>query len=135
MNQEQKTHVLVVDDQYGIRLLLREVLKKSNISTLVAANAQQAIDFAEKDKPAIALVDMKIPGTNGIEIMKKIKAVYPPIQVMMMTAYGDEAMIRDATANGAVAFFAKPFDLDELTRTVKEAIARHEQQGEKISNC
>ncbi|MFX3617584.1 MAG: response regulator [Sporolactobacillus sp.] len=110
--------VLVVDDQYGIRLLLNEILKKEGLEALLASTGQQALEFVREKRPGLALVDMRIPGMNGVDILKKIKEINPEIKVMIMTAYGDDQMIREAKKNGAIAYFSKPFDIEKLLTVI-----------------
>ena len=89
-------NVLIVDDQYGIRILLNEVLQKEGYVTFQAANGVQAINIAKTHAPDLVLLDMKIPGMDGIEILKKLKEHDPTIPVIMMTAYGELDMIQHA---------------------------------------
>lgn len=137
INEEQNEHsvclgdrVLVVDDQYGIRILIKEILKKDGIETLLAANGTQALKLLVEKKPSLVLLDMRIPGMSGVEILKKIKEISPETAVMIMTAYGDDEMLAESRANGAAAYFPKPFDIGELLRTVRQALA---EQGKKSS--
>ncbi|MFT8319231.1 MAG: response regulator [Sporolactobacillus sp.] len=114
--------VLVVDDQYGIRLLLNEILKKEGLEALLASTGQQALEFVREKRPGLALVDMRIPGMNGVDILKKIKEINPEVKVMIMTAYGDDQMIREAKKNGAIAYFSKPFDIEKLLAAIHQQL-------------
>ncbi len=113
-------NVLIVDDQYGIRILLNEVLQKEGYVTFQAANGVQAINIAKTHAPDLVLLDMKIPGMDGIEILKKLKEHDPTIPVIMMTAYGELDMIQHAKNLGALTYFTKPFDIDDIRSMVKE---------------
>jgi two-component system, response regulator, stage 0 sporulation protein F len=112
--------ILIVDDQYGIRILLNEVFQKEGYKTFQAANGVQAIDIVKKHSPDIVLLDMKIPGMDGIEILKRLKVIDENIQVIIMTAYGELDMIQEAKDLGAITHFAKPFDIDEIRDAVKK---------------
>ena len=112
--------ILIVDDQYGIRILLNEVFQKEGYKTFQAANGVQAIDIVKKHSPDIVLLDMKIPGMDGIEILKRLKVIDEDIQVIIMTAYGELDMIQEAKDLGAITHFAKPFDIDEIRDAVKK---------------
>lgn len=111
--------ILIVDDQYGIRVLLNEVFHKEGYDTYQAANGEQALAIADKDRPDLVLLDMKIPGMDGIEILKRLKDKDKTIQVIIMTAYGELDMIQQAKDLGALTHFAKPFDIDEIREAVK----------------
>ncbi|RYL95203.1 response regulator [Sporolactobacillus sp. THM7-4] len=126
--------MLIVDDQYGIRILLQEVLRKAGYQTLLAANGPQAIELVSREKPRLVLLDMKIPGMDGLEILKKIKRMQPEMKVMIMTAYGELEIIQRAIKNGALTHFSKPFDIQELIDTVKKEVPlnenlSHEEKG------
>lgn len=114
--------ILIVDDQYGIRILLNEVFHKEGYQTFQAANGVQAIDIVHKHSPDLVLLDMKIPGMDGIEILKRLKKIDKNIQVIIMTAYGELDMIQEAKELGAVTHFAKPFDIDEIRGAVRSHI-------------
>ncbi|USL27250.1 response regulator [Priestia megaterium] len=114
--------ILIVDDQYGIRILLTEVLQKEGYTTFQAANGFQAIDITKEQARDLVLLDMKIPGMDGIEILKRLKQHDETIKVIIMTAYGELDMIQEAKDLGALTHFAKPFDIDEIRKVVREYI-------------
>ncbi|MDE3840342.1 two-component system response regulator [Bacillus methanolicus] len=117
-----KGKVLIVDDQFGIRILLNEVLQKEGYDTYQAANGVHALEIVTKYSPDLVLLDMKIPGMDGIEILKRIKVIDPDIRVIIMTAYGELDMIQEAKELGALTHFAKPFDIDDIRAAVKKYI-------------
>ncbi|MDP4099224.1 response regulator [Paenibacillus sp. P96] len=110
----EKKKVLIVDDQNGIRILLMEVFSSEGYETFQAANGKIALEIVERETPDLVLLDMKIPGMDGLEILKHIKTGNPEIKVIMMTAYGELDMIKEATELGALMHFTKPFDIDEM---------------------
>lgn len=116
--------LLIVDDQQGIRLLLNEVLKKEGYATYLAANGIEALSFAEEHKMDCVLLDMKIPGMNGVEILKRLKEKWPGLPVFMMTAYGELDIVQEALNLGAIRYFTKPFDIfevrDEVNKILKD---------------
>ncbi|HET6871903.1 MAG TPA: response regulator [Sporolactobacillaceae bacterium] len=115
--------ILIVDDQFGIRILLNEIFQKAGYSTFQAANGAQALAVVKQEKPHLVILDMKIPGMDGLEILKRIKKDYEEIKVIIMTAYGELDMIQEAMEVGAVTYFSKPFDIDELLKTVQNQLA------------
>jgi len=110
--------VLIVDDQNGIRVLLTEVFSSEGYRTYQASNGKTALDIVRSERPDLVLLDMKIPGMDGLEILKHIKQIHPDVKVIMMTAYGELDMIKEATESGAIMHFTKPFDIDELRMAV-----------------
>ncbi|WP_047150751.1 response regulator [Aneurinibacillus tyrosinisolvens] len=115
--------VLIVDDQYGIRVLLFEVFGKEGYQTFQAANGKQALEIVVNESPDLVILDMKIPGMDGLEILKEIKKIDASMKVIMMTAYGELDMIKEATELGALTHFTKPFDIDELRMAVNKQLA------------
>ncbi len=88
--------LLIVDDQQGIRLLLNEVLKKEGYITYLAANGSEALKYADEQEMDCVLLDMKIPGMDGIEILRRLKKKFPKLPVFMMTAYGELDVVQEA---------------------------------------
>lgn len=116
----EEKKVLVVDDQNGIRILLMEVFSSEGYKTFQAANGKMALEIVRIESPDLVLLDMKIPGMDGLEILKHIKEASADIKVIMMTAYGELDMIKKATELGALMHFTKPFDIDELRVAVNK---------------
>lgn len=114
--------VLIVDDQYGIRLLLKEVFAKDNIKIYQASNGKQALEVIQHEKPDLILLDMKMPGMDGIELLRRLKHLNSRAKVIMMTAYGELDMVEEASKLGASAHFTKPFDIEELRLEVMKQL-------------
>lgn len=114
----EEKKVLIVDDQNGIRILLMEVFSSEGYRTYQAANGKLALEIVRGESPDLVLLDMKIPGMDGLEILRHIKEVNPDIKVIMMTAYGELDMIKQASDLGALMHFTKPFDIDEMRGAV-----------------
>lgn len=114
--------ILIVDDQFGIRILLNEVFHKVGYQTFQAANGIQALEILTNHSPDLVLLDMKIPGMDGNEILKRMKQIDPDIKVIIMTAYGELDMIQQAKDLGAITHFAKPFDIDDIRSAVRQYV-------------
>ncbi|QKG85750.1 response regulator [Kroppenstedtia pulmonis] len=110
--------VLVVDDQYGIRVLLKEVFFRDGFQVYQAANGKTALDMIRKEKPDLILLDMKMPGMDGLELLRQLHREGHNPKVIMMTAYGELDMVEEASELGALAHFTKPFDIEELRSEV-----------------
>ncbi len=114
--------LLIVDDQYGIRMLLGEVFAKEGFQTYLAATGEEALNIVKTEKPDLVLLDVKIPGMDGLDILKQIKQYDDSIKVMMMTAYGELNLMSEAMQKGAIAYFLKPFDINEIRASVKKEL-------------
>ena len=114
--------VLIVDDQFGIRMLLNEVLKMEGYETYLAANGVEALELLTTMKPDLVFLDMKIPGMDGIEILKRMKQQDPEVKVIMMTAYGELDLINSALSLGALSYLPKPFNIEDVARISQEHV-------------
>jgi Response regulator receiver domain. len=114
--------ILIVDDQFGIRLLLIELFQREGYRLYQADDGKKALEIAEREKPDLVLLDIKIPGMDGVEILRRLKASQPSIRVIVMTAYGELDIIEEVMKLGALTFFAKPFDINELKETVNQLL-------------
>lgn len=114
--------VLIVDDQPGIRLLLEELFKRENYSVRLAKNGLEAFKKIGEEQPDCVLLDMKMAGIDGTEVLKRIKKDWPDVPVIMMTAYGELEKIEEVLALGAEKYFTKPFDIYEVRDTVNAVI-------------
>lgn len=115
--------ILVVDDQYGIRLLLQEVFSKEDIHIFQASNGKQALEIIKAEKPDLILLDMKMPGMDGLELLRRLRKFNTQAKVIMMTAYGELDMVAEASRLGALTHFTKPFDIEELRTEVMKQLA------------
>lgn len=110
--------LLIVDDQSGIRLLLQEVFKQEAYEVSLAANGLTALQKIEENQPDCVLLDLKMPGMDGVEVLERMKKSWPDIPVIMMTAYGELELTNKALELGAVKYFTKPFDIYEIRDAV-----------------
>ena len=123
-----KGTVLVVDDQSGIRQLLSEVLAEEGYHVLTADNGCSGVQLARQSNPSVILMDMKMPGMDGLEALREVALQGQGDRVILMTAYGELDMIDQAKAGGASACITKPFDIIELCRMVDGIAARYSGQ-------
>ncbi len=121
--------ILVVDDQQGIRALLLELFRIDGYEAYVASNGHQAIDLLQQHHPDLVLLDMKIPGMDGLEILRTIKQRRPSTCVIMMTAYGELSILQEAIDAGALMHFTKPFDIHQLRQVIREQFAVLDTHG------
>ena len=114
--------VLVVDDEWEIRDMLRRFLEEQGYEVILASNGEEAIELAEKENPQVILLDILMPGIDGIETCKRLKAGQRTrfIPVIMATALWDK--YSEALEAGAEDFVTKPFNLTELSHRVKSIL-------------
>jgi len=118
--------ILIIDDEEAIREILNITLTDRGHETLLAANGAKGIEIFKQEKPDITITDIRMPGIDGIEVLKKIKAIQNDAHVMIITAYGNEDIAVSALRQGAVDYIKKPFNPYELEEAVKKIIAIQE---------
>ena len=114
--------ILIVDDEESQRQQLAGFLKKQGFSVTTAESGPDAITICQDKNFEVALIDLKMPGMDGIELLKKLKESNPEIQVIMMTAYGSVESAVEAMKLGAYHYVNKPINLEELKLNVKKAL-------------
>lgn len=115
---------LIVDDQAGIRALLREFMAGLGISSEEAQNGHEALEMLEHLKPDIVLLDVKMPGISGVDTLREMRRRNISIPVVILTAYQDIDVHSAAGELGTVARLNKPFDLAELEVIIAECLGR-----------
>ena len=127
-----KGKILVVDDETTMLETLNGFFSSRGYQMMTAASAEAALKLIAQEQPALALIDIKLPGMNGLELLKVIKRDYPGMKTFIMTAF-DEENKKAAEAIGIDAFFAKPIGLDALKKKVIEVLAHAERRIEKLT--
>ncbi len=116
-----QTKVLVVDDEVEFASALAERLNLRNYDTKTASNALEALSSIHKDRPDVVLLDLRIPGMDGIEILRTIKQHDPTIEVIMLTGHGDKESVEEGMKGGIFEYIMKPIDIGELTAKIDKA--------------
>ncbi len=118
--------VLVVDDQEEIRQILSHILEKEGFEVIAAPDGQQAMEKIYFDTPDAVLLDVRMPGLSGMDVLKKIKAIDDNLPVVLVTAYADTHQAVEAMKEGAYDYLAKPFDNNEVVWITSRALAEGE---------
>ena len=116
--------VLVADDNEVAQRLCKRVLEKAGYSVLIAADGLQAVDIALREKPAMILMDVAMPGIDGLEAMKRIKAEVPAIPIVIASAHSMASDRERFLAAGADNVLSKPFRLADLVAIVQSLAGR-----------
>ena len=114
-------NVMVVDDEESVREGSQRILKRMGFEVRVAKRGDEGLEILEKARPAIVLLDLKMPGMDGMEVLERIKAVDPEIQVIVITGYATVETAIQAMKQGAYDFIPKPFEPDQLRIVVNRA--------------
>ncbi|MBI5380088.1 MAG: response regulator [Nitrospirae bacterium] len=116
--------ILVVDDEPDMRRLLAGILRAQGFDVVMAEDGQAALDQVKAEAPAAIILDLRMPGLDGMETLTEIKAITPHIPVIMLTVYGDIPTAVQAMRLGAYEYLTKPFHHDDIVLTVRRALER-----------
>ncbi|WP_421071948.1 response regulator [Pelotomaculum propionicicum] len=120
MNKKKK--ILVVDDEKDICVFFQRLLKNKDVDILLAHSGEQALRLLREQTISVVLLDLVLPDTNGMELLKEIKVLQPFCVVIMMTGLSTTREAIRAIRHGAYDFLMKPFDsIDELEKLIGEA--------------
>ena len=114
--------ILVVDDERLICDLLRSVLAGHGHEVLMAMNGREGLELFKKHRPRFTLLDLRMPEMNGIEVLKQIRAIDPQAAVLILTAWGSDALEQQARQLGVVDFLSKGLSLDVLVDAMERTL-------------
>ncbi len=125
-----KPLLLVVDDQAQIRQFLREVLEGEDYAVETAGTGEEAASRLTEMLPDLVLLDLRLPDTSGLEVLREIHGRFPSMCVIMMTAFGEIETAVEAIKAGAYDFIPKPFNLEQLLHAIKRGLetSRHARE-------
>ena len=129
-----RERILVVDDETNIVSSLKEILSDEGYDVSVTEDGLNALDMIQSDPPDLLLLDVWLPGMDGIEVLKTVKTYHPEIEVLVMSGHGTIDTAVKATKLGAFDFIEKPFSMDSLTQSVKSALGLKKKRPTKINN-
>jgi two-component system response regulator CpxR len=124
---EVPSKVLLVDDEEEFVLALSERLQTRRMSPAIAFNGEQALAMVENDEPEVMVLDLKMPGIDGMEVLRRVKRTHPSTEVIILTGHGSDAEEVLAEELGAFAYLRKPVDIELLTETMTAAYRRLEE--------
>ena len=118
-----KTKILVLEDEEEIRKVITHCLARRDYDTISTATAKEAVELVKKEHPDIALLDIRLSESSGLEALKQIKEFDKNIKVIMVTVLNDEKTIRQAKSLGADDYVTKPITMEYLNNIILEKIA------------
>ena len=116
--------LLVVDDESEICEFLKSFFEERNYQVVVANSGEQALERMKQEKPQVVLLDIKMPGMDGVQTLKEIKNKYPKAKVIMVTAIETRDKIEECLRLGADNYITKPLSLEYLEKDVRDKIAQ-----------
>jgi CheY-like chemotaxis protein len=124
--------VLVVDDDAGVLKLLEKTLAKMGYPAVCASTGESALALLKKERVGFVLLDIRLPGKSGMEILKEMKRAYPRIPVIMLTALGyDDKAVKEAVSLGAAGYVSKTSPLQELKEAIENMLVERKAHEKK----
>jgi len=131
-NFEMPAKVLLVDDEREFAQTLSERLMMRDMGPAVAYDGESALNLINEDEPEVMIVDLKMPGIDGLEVLRKVKQTRPEIEVIILTGHGHEEDRELCMQLGAFAYLQKPLDINVLSETIKKAKEKiHQRKASK----
>lgn len=121
--------ILVVDDEHFVRDLLEKILRRQGHDVRAAANAEAALQAVAAEVPDLVITDVVMPGIDGFELLRRLKAQHPSLKVIVLTGYARRQSISDFMLYGADGYLSKPFQVAELVQAVQSATAKPVRAG------
>src|SRR5215212_727769 len=125
-----KPRILVIDDEAAIRDSLRMILEYEHYQFAGAASGQEGLAMVQRDRPDLVLLDIKMPGMDGIEVLRKLHAMDETLPVVMISGHGTTATAVEAIRSGATDFLDKPLSSERVIVTLQNALKQSELRSE-----
>ncbi|MFC1511290.1 response regulator [Candidatus Margulisiibacteriota bacterium] len=127
----ENVRIMIVDDEHGVRESFEMILKIKDYEVKTFEDGEAATSSLKKDMFDMAFVDYKLPGMDGIDVLKKIKEIDSSIEVVIVTAYASESSHANAITLGALEYLRKPFLMEEIYELVERGLRKRRQKGPK----
>jgi len=128
----EKMRLMLVDDEKRFLETTSKLLAKRGYEALTATSGADALDILKGKNVHVIILDVKMPGMDGIATLKEIKRLYPLVEVIMLTGHGTVESAVDGLKSGATDYLTKPADIDELVQKAEEAFEKRLRLEEKI---
>lgn len=115
-----KAKILIVDDDPGMTETLSDILDEMGYDVAVASDGCKAIEIIREKPCDVALIDIRMPGINGVETFREVKRIRPEVGTIMMTAYSGNDLVSEALEEGAYQVICKPFEMDRLISLLED---------------
>lgn len=120
--------ILVIDDERGIREGCRRILESENYQVLMAENGSQGLELARNDRVDVALIDLKMPGIDGLEVLREIRKINAEIIPIIVSGHGTIEAAVEAMKAGAFDFITKPFEPDQLLKVIDRGLDQKKER-------
>src|ERR1043166_9906035 len=126
-----KSRILVIDDEVAIRDSLRMMLEYEGYDFIGAATGQEGLALAEREAPDLVLLDVKMPGMDGLEVLDRLHAMHDTLPVVVISGHGTISTAVEATKKGAFDFIEKPFASERVLVSLRNALDQRQLRAEE----
>ena len=126
-----KMRIMLVDDEEGFLSTTKKLLERKGLQVTTASSGQEALEKLMGESVHVVILDVKMPGMDGVAVLKAVKSRYPLVQVVMLTGHGTVESALEGLRSGATDYLMKPIDIDELIAKAEEAFVRWQIMEEK----
>jgi PAS domain S-box-containing protein/putative nucleotidyltransferase with HDIG domain len=123
---DPRSQILIVDDDAHFRRTFADVLKANGYEPLAVAYGETALDIAARQMPTVAVIDLRLPDTSGLELLGQVKEVSPDTECIVLTGYASQQSAIEAVNLGAYSYVQKPYDLEKLLLSIRRASEKSE---------
>ena len=123
---QDRQHILIVDDEAIVRRIIKQRLSGENYDCREAGSAEEAMAKLAEQEAELVILDIKMPGKSGVELLQEIKQTYPDTAVIMATATTDVGIAIKCMRSGAFDYVVKPFNLDEISMAVQRSLEKRQ---------
>ncbi len=117
----EQIKILLVDDEEEFVKTLAERIQMRDLGPDIALNGEQALKIVDNQVPDVMVLDLKMPGIDGMEVLRRIRKAYPKVQVIILTGHGTEKDEKEARHLGAFEYLQKPVEIERLVQTIRRA--------------
>ena len=128
----EKMKMMLVDDEERFLITSKKLLSKKGYDVITAASGKEALDKLKTQNIHVVILDVKMPDMDGITTLKKIKMLYPLVEVIMLTGHATVESAVDGLKSGATDYLMKPTDVEILIQKAEEAFEKRQRVEEKI---
>jgi len=128
----EKMHMMLVDDEERFLTTMKKLLSRKGYDVFTASSGADALEKLRMENIHVVILDVKMPGMDGITTLKQIKKMFPMVEVIMLTGHGTVESAVEGLHSGATDFLTKPADVNDLIEKAEEAFEKRQRVEEKI---
>ncbi len=125
---DKTARIIIIDDDENIRKVLETILEDEGYTVESVSTAKSAIERAKRSFYNLALIDIRLPDMEGIELLTKMRATKPKMRKVIITGYPTLQNAIEAVNRGADAYIMKPFDMESVLKTIKDQLKKQEEE-------